>query len=106
MSLKLSVSSLNFIKFLPKHFVNNFFQKSFDSLTHLDLFNNEICNLDDYRTKVFKLLPSLKYLDEQDADENDEEEDDSDGEQNGALSDEEEDDGKYSYLQYSYVNNF
>ena len=82
------------------------FQKSFDSLTHLDLFNNEICNLDDYRTKVFKLLPSLKYLDEQDADENDEEEDDSDGEQNGALSDEEEDDGKYSYLQYSYVNNF
>jgi len=66
--------------------------KSFDSLTHLDLFNNEICNLDDYRTKVFKLLPSLKYLDEQDADENDEEDDDSDGEQNGALSDEEEDD--------------
>merc|ERR1712150_20419 len=60
--------------------------KSFDSLTHLDLFNNDICNLDDYRSKVFKLLPSLKYLDDADADEN-EEDDDSDGEgRNGALS--------------------
>ena len=63
-------------------------QKSFDSLTHLDLFNNDICNLDDFRSKVFKLLPSLKYLDDADADEN--EEDDSDGEQNGELSDEED----------------
>ena len=41
------------------------------------------------------MLPSLKYLDEQDADENDEEDDDSDGEQNGALSEEEDDDGNY-----------
>jgi len=64
--------------------------KSFDSLTHLDLFNNDICNLDDFRSKVFKLLPSLKYLDDADADEN--EEDDSDGEQNGELSDEEDED--------------
>ena len=38
-------------------------QKTFDSLTHLDLFNNDICNSDEYRTKVFKLLPNLKYLD-------------------------------------------
>ena len=45
-------------------------------------------------------MPSLKYLDEQDADENDEEDDDSDGEQNGALSDEEEDDGNHYYLMY------
>ena len=56
----------------------------------MDLFNNDICNLDDYRSKVFKLLPSLKYLDDADADEN-EEDDDSDGEgRNGALSDEDE----------------
>ena len=54
----------------------------------MDLFNNDICNLDDFRSKVFKLLPSLKYLDDADADEN--EEDDSDGEQNGELSDEED----------------
>lgn len=65
--------------------------KSFDALTHLDLFNNDICNLEDYRAKVFKLLPSLKYLDDTDADENEEDaEDDSDGERNGTLSDEED----------------
>jgi len=52
--------------------------KSFDSLTHLDLFNNDICNTDDYRTKVFKLLPNLKYLDGADADDNDEAEEESD----------------------------
>ena len=49
--------------------------KSFDVLTHLDLFNNDICNMEDYRTKVFKLLPNLKYLDDADADDNDEAED-------------------------------
>ena len=58
----------------------------------MDLLDNDICNMEDYRSKVFKLLPSLKYLDEQDAEEN-EEEDDSDGEKNGTLSDE-EDEGK------------
>ena len=52
-------------------------QKSFDSLTHLDLFNNDICNSDEYRTKVFKLLPNLKYLDDADADDNDEAEEES-----------------------------
>ena len=46
--------------------------KSFDSLTHLDLFNNDVCNSDEYRTKVFKLLPNLKYLDNADVDDNDE----------------------------------
>jgi len=66
--------------------------KSFDQLTHLDLFNNDICNLDDYRTKVFKLLPNLKYLDDTDADDNDEEESD-EGEE-GANGAEEDDDGE------------
>ena len=51
-------------------------------------------------------MPSLKYLDEQDADENDEEDDDSDGEQNGALSDEEEDDGNHYYLIYHKLKLF
>ena len=60
----------------------------------MDLFNNDICNLEDYRAKVFKLLPSLKYLDDTDADENEEDaEDDSDGERNGTLSDEEDEEG-------------
>merc|ERR1711983_388773 len=62
--------------------------KSFDQLTHLDLFNNDICNLDDYRTKVFKLLPNLKYLDDTDADDNEEEEsdDDEDDEDDGEMT--------------------
>jgi len=78
--------------------------KSFDSLTHLDLFNNDICNSDEYRTKVFKLLPNLKYLDDADADDNDEAEEESDvddvdegedgepGDANGAEEDDDDDD--------------
>ena len=79
-------------------------QKSFDSLTHLDLFNNDICNLDDFRGKVFKLLPSLKYLDDADADEN--EEDDSDGEQNGELSDEEDEGTSILQIQWDFFAGF
>lgn len=60
--------------------------KSFDSLTHLDLFNNDICNTEDYRSKVFKMLPNLKYLDDADADLNeaeDSEDDDDEAAENG-----------------------
>jgi len=70
--------------------------KSFDSLTHLDLFNNDICNSDEYRTKVFKLLPNLKYLDDADADDNDEaeeEDDDDDDDDDDEDGDDESDDG-------------
>merc|ERR1739847_182516 len=62
--------------------------KSFEALTHLDLFNNDICNIEDYRTKVFKLLPSLKFLDDADADDGDE------GEEDEEDSDEEDSDGE------------
>ena len=65
-------------------------QKSFEALTHLDLFNNDICNIEDYRTKVFKLLPNLKFLDDADADDNDEEESDDEG-ANGAEEGDEDD---------------
>lgn len=62
--------------------------KSFDSLTHLDLFNNDICNSEEYRSKVFKMLPNLKYLDDADADlneaEDSEDDDDEDVGENGA----------------------
>ena len=72
-----------------------YLQKSFDALTHLDLFNNDICNLEDYRSKVFKLLPTLKYLDDADEQENEEEEaEDSEGERNGTLSDEDDEQGE------------
>nr|CAH7718027.1 unnamed protein product [Callosobruchus chinensis] len=37
--------------------------KNFKNLKNLDLFNNEATMVDNYREKVFKLIPSLKYLD-------------------------------------------
>lgn len=39
------------------------FQKEFKNLKSLDLFNNEVTNMDNYREKVFNLIPSLRYLD-------------------------------------------
>lgn len=35
----------------------------FEQLEVLDLFNNEATLVDNYREKVFALIPSLKYLD-------------------------------------------
>ncbi|XP_069358228.1 acidic leucine-rich nuclear phosphoprotein 32 family member A isoform X2 [Maniola hyperantus] len=35
----------------------------FENLRVLDLFNNDVTNIDDYRAKVFALHPSVKYLD-------------------------------------------
>lgn len=36
----------------------------FENLKNLDLFNNEVTtSIEDYRSKVFALQPSLKYLD-------------------------------------------
>lgn len=90
------------------------------NLKNLDLFNNEVTSMDDYREKVFKLLENLQYLDgfnrqdEEAEDEDGEEEDgedsnldDSDGEDEedeedsdeeeedvGEEDDEEEDDGE------------
>ena len=69
-------------------------QKSFEALTHLDLFNNDICNIEDYRTKVFKLLPNLKFLDDADADDNDEEESDDEGANGAEEGDEDDGEGK------------
>ncbi|XP_076633100.1 acidic leucine-rich nuclear phosphoprotein 32 mapmodulin [Colletes latitarsis] len=37
--------------------------KEFKNLKNLDFFNNEVTNLDNYREKVFSLIPSLRYLD-------------------------------------------
>lgn len=37
--------------------------EGFQNLIVLDLFNNEVTNLDDYREQIFGMLPSLKYLD-------------------------------------------
>ena len=72
-------------------------QKNLSSLGNLDLFNNP-CSTDEdeFRKKVFEMLPSLKYLDS--ADVNNEEVDDSDIENDldnngvGGGEDDEDDD--------------
>ena len=65
-----------------------FLQQNFKNLTHLDLFNNDVCSSDDYRSKVFAMLPSLKFLDDADADGNEADESDGEEGQNGALDEE------------------
>lgn len=37
--------------------------KEFKHLKSLDLFNNEATSIDNYREKIFNLIPSLKCLD-------------------------------------------
>lgn len=51
-------------------------QKEFTNLKQLDLFNCEVTGGDNYREKVFALLPGLVYLDGYDV--NDKEVEDSD----------------------------
>ena len=65
-------------------------QKSLEHLGNLDLFNNPCSNdEDEFRKKVFEMLPSLKYLDS--ADVNNEEADESDLENNGIGGEEDDD---------------
>lgn len=54
--------------------------KSFKHLKHLDLFNNEATSTENYREKVFKMLPNLKYLDGFDVEEREAEESEGEGE--------------------------
>lgn len=70
--------------------------ESFKNLSVLDLFNNEATSVENYREKIFAMLPSLKYLDGFDSNDveapsdGDEEEDDEESEANGADSEENE----------------
>lgn len=57
--------------------------KDLQNLRALDLFNNEVTQIDDYRNKMFELLPQLTVLDGSDRDgkeyeDSDEDEDDED----------------------------
>ncbi|XP_055606653.1 acidic leucine-rich nuclear phosphoprotein 32 family member A isoform X1 [Uranotaenia lowii] len=67
--------------------------KELKNLEVLDLFNNEVTSTDNYRDKIFALIPSLKYLDGFDKDDteapSDEDEDANgydDDEENGRFS--------------------
>ncbi|XP_038220296.1 acidic leucine-rich nuclear phosphoprotein 32 family member A isoform X2 [Zerene cesonia] len=76
--------------------------EEFENLKNLDLFNNDVTNIEDYRSKVFALHPSLKYLDgfdkddveaeDSDVEEEDEMNGNNDSEEEGSDVDEEDDD--------------
>ncbi|XP_017780142.1 PREDICTED: acidic leucine-rich nuclear phosphoprotein 32 family member A [Nicrophorus vespilloides] len=65
--------------------------KDFRSLKNLDLFNNDVQNLlDNYRDKIFRLIPSLKYLDGFDAEDREAEDSEAEEEVNGNEDESEE----------------
>lgn len=75
-------------------------QKDFQNIKNLDLFNCEVTNIENYREKVFGLIPSLKYLDgydkeEKEAEDSDVEDEDGNEEDEveGEEESEDEDDG-------------
>ncbi|KAG8099401.1 hypothetical protein GUJ93_ZPchr0013g34949 [Zizania palustris] len=67
-------------------------------LVSLDLYECPVTRVKDYRSKVFGMIPTLRYLDKMDADENerlesdDDDDDDGDGEDEEEEEEEEEDD--------------
>lgn len=65
--------------------------KDFTSLKYLDLFNCEVTGIDNYREKVFSLIPSLKFLDGFDKNDKELDEESEDEEQNDGSGDDEED---------------
>ncbi|XP_073942934.1 acidic leucine-rich nuclear phosphoprotein 32 mapmodulin isoform X2 [Choristoneura fumiferana] len=88
--------------------------EEFKSLKNLDLFNNEVTSIDDYRNQVFTLHPALKYLDgldkeDREAEDSDvEEEDEMNGNNDSEeddLEDEEEDDEDDGDISLSAVYN-
>ncbi|CAD0197504.1 unnamed protein product [Chrysodeixis includens] len=58
--------------------------EDFENLKNLDLFNNEVTSIEDYRSQVFALHPSLKYLDG--FDKEDREAEDSDAEEEDEMN--------------------
>ncbi|XP_004924026.1 acidic leucine-rich nuclear phosphoprotein 32 family member A isoform X2 [Bombyx mandarina] len=76
--------------------------EAFKNLKNLDLFNNDVTSIEDYKSKVFAMHPSLKYLDgfdkyDQEADDSDIEEEDemngnNDSDEDGSDEEEEEED--------------
>jgi len=68
--------------------------KEFKNLKNLDLFNNEATSIDNYREKVFLMIPSLKYLDGFDMEDKEAEDSEvEDDEINGNGSEDEDEEG-------------
>ncbi|KAL8558701.1 hypothetical protein ACOMHN_037794 [Nucella lapillus] len=80
--------------------------KDLTNLKSLDLFNCEVTNLEEYREKVFEMLPQISFLDgfdqndkeceddEDEVDDVDDEEDDEDDDENDDEDDDDEEDGE------------
>ena len=81
--------------------------KEFKQLKTLDLFNCEVTSIDNYREKVFSLLPSLKYLDgfdkmdkeaeDSEADSEGDDEDENDENVEDGSGDDEDEEGDEEY---------
>ncbi|XP_033725059.1 acidic leucine-rich nuclear phosphoprotein 32 family member B-like [Pecten maximus] len=61
-----------------------------ENLSNLDLFNCEVTALDDYKEKMFELLPNLNFLDGYDKDDREADEDEDEG-VDGEVDEEEDD---------------
>lgn len=71
----------------------------FNNLAVLDLFNNEVGSTEQYREKIFSLIPSLVYLDGYDAHDNEcVSEGEDEDELNGNDSDEDGNEGEIVWL--------
>ncbi|XP_035721885.1 acidic leucine-rich nuclear phosphoprotein 32 family member A-like isoform X3 [Vespa mandarinia] len=80
--------------------------KEFKNLKYLDLFNNEVTNVDNYREKVFSLVPNLRYLDGFDRDDceaEDSEDDEVNGNEDGDGEVNEEDSEEGSDEESGYI---
>ncbi|XP_026496684.1 acidic leucine-rich nuclear phosphoprotein 32 family member A isoform X2 [Vanessa tameamea] len=69
--------------------------QEFENLRNLDLFYNDVTNIEDYKIKVFALHPSLKYLDGFDKDDREGEDSDAeeeDGEEMNGNNDSDDED--------------
>lgn len=64
--------------------------KDLPNLKSLDLFNCDVTNAEEYREKVFELLPNLKYLDGYDRDDQEAEDDEDEDGVEDDLDDEED----------------
>ncbi|XP_073812209.1 acidic leucine-rich nuclear phosphoprotein 32 mapmodulin isoform X4 [Musca autumnalis] len=64
--------------------------EEFKHLTVLDLFNNEATQIENYREKIFEMLPSLKFLDGFDRHDVEAPSEGDDDEENGNYSEEED----------------
>ncbi|XP_073812206.1 acidic leucine-rich nuclear phosphoprotein 32 mapmodulin isoform X2 [Musca autumnalis] len=70
--------------------------EEFKHLTVLDLFNNEATQIENYREKIFEMLPSLKFLDGFDRHDVEAPSEGDDDEENGNYSEEEDKQNAFS----------